>query len=264
MIGFTLRHGIGTAVEKQYHEILQYDQRVVFDRNLSKKAEEDIQAFLDEKNVSYTKMHSRSVSFNAGQKITAGQLICADRESIAQILHMTDPKTGEQMIPGEHGICIMRRTAEYYHVNVGDTVILYDASMQPYEVTVEGIYQYYTGVGFVMTKDAYQEVFGTQARDNSFLLHDCKDISGFSDELRNIKGVVSISSNVSLYRSLPIHLPTCHHIKVFHKFSTVFPLEVSYFYTRMYHRRFPTIIFFNRIFRILTNRYKIIRILRRL
>ena len=169
VIGFTLRHGIGTAVEKQYHEILRYDQRVVFDRNLSKKAEEDIQAFLDEKNVSYTKMHSRSVS--------------------------------EQMIPGEHGICIMRRTAEYYHVNVGDTVILYDSSMQPYEVTVEGIYQYYTGIGFVMTKEAYQEVFGTQARDNSFLLHDCKDISGFSDELRNIKGVVSISSNVSLYRS---------------------------------------------------------------
>ena len=201
VIGFTLRHGIGTAVEKQYHEILRYDQRVVFDRNLSKTAEENIQAFLDEKNVSYTKMHSRSMSFNAGRKITAGQMICADKESIAQILHMLDPKTGEQMIPGEHGICIMRRTAEYYHVNVGDTVILYDASMQPYEVTVEGIYQYYTGIGFVMTKDAYQEVFGTQARDNSFLLHDCKDISGFSDELRNIKGVVSISSNVSLYRS---------------------------------------------------------------
>ena len=201
VIGFTLRHGIGTAVEKQYHEILRYDQRVVFDRNLSHTAEEDIQAFLDEKNVSYTKMHSRTVSFNAGRKITAGQMNCADRESIAQILHMTDPKTGEQVVPGEHGICIMRRTAEYYHVNVGDTVILYDASMQPYEVTVEGIYQYYTGVGFVMTKEAYQEVFGTQARDNSFLLHDCKDISGFSDELRSIKGVVSVSSNVSLYRS---------------------------------------------------------------
>ena len=40
VIGFTLRHGIGTAVEKQYHEILRYDQRVVFDRNLSKTAEE--------------------------------------------------------------------------------------------------------------------------------------------------------------------------------------------------------------------------------
>ena len=201
VIGFTLRHGIGTSVEKQYHEILRYDQRVVFDRNLSKTAEDDIQAFLDEKNVSYTKMFSRSVSFNAGQKITAGQMICADKESIARILHMTDPTTGEQVVPGEHGICIMRRTAEYYHVNVGDTVILYDSSMQPYEVTVEGIYQYYTGVGFVMTKEAYQEVFGAQARDNSFLLHDCKDISGFSDELRNITGVVSISSNVSLYRS---------------------------------------------------------------
>ena len=51
-----------------------------------------------------------------------------------------------------------------------------------------------------MTKDAYQEAFGTQAYDSSFLLHDCKDISGFSDELRSIKGVVSISSNISLYR----------------------------------------------------------------
>lgn len=201
VIGFTLQNGITTAVEKQYHEILQYDHRVSFDRNQSKTAEKEIEALLDKNSISFVKLHSRYITFHAGNQLASGMLMCANDEDIAKIINLTDPHTGKQVIPGKNGVCIMRRTAEYYHIEPGDSITLFDSSMTPYDAKVEGIYQNYTGIGMVMSADAYKATFGKKASVNSFFLKNCKDTDSFSKELKNIKGFSGISSNVSSYKS---------------------------------------------------------------
>ncbi len=151
VIGFTLRLGISKAVDMQYREILKYDHRVSFAPNVSETTAEEIQELLDKNKLTYTRMYWNYVSFSTDREMAGGQLICGDKEDIAKNLKMTDPWTNKKVVPGDEGICIMRRTAEYYGVNVGDTITLYDDTMQPYEVTVEGIYQNFTGMGYVMS-----------------------------------------------------------------------------------------------------------------
>ena len=201
VIGFTLRFGISKAIDMQYREILKYDHRVSFDPNVSKTTAKEIQELLDKNKVSYTKMYWNYVSFSAEKEIAGGQLICGDKEDIAKNLKMTDPWTNQKVVPGDKGICLMRRIAEYYGVSVGDTITLYDDTMQPYEVTVEGIYQNFTGMGYVMSRNAYQYVFGREVQDNCFLLRHRKDISGLSEELMSINGVTAIASNPHFYKT---------------------------------------------------------------
>lgn len=71
----------------------------------------------------------------------------------------------------------MRRTSVYYGVDVGDTVTIYDAAMEPHEVTVEGIYENYIGMYFMMTPNVYREIFRKEPVDNAFM---SKDFSGFN------------------------------------------------------------------------------------
>lgn len=201
VIGFTLRFGISKAIDTQYREILKYDHRVSFDPNVSETTVKEIQELLDKNKVPYTKMYWNYVSFSTDREIAAGQLICGDKEDIAKNLKMTNPWTNKKVEPGDQGICIMRRIAEYYGVNVGDTITLYDDAMQPYDVTVEGIYQNFTGMGYVMTRNAYQYVFGKEPQDNCFLLRNCKDISRLSEELMSIHGVTAIASNPHFYQT---------------------------------------------------------------
>ena len=201
VIGFTLQFGISKAVDFQYRDILRHDHRVSFDPNVSETTADEIQALLEKNNVEYTKMYWNFVSFSVDREIAGGQLICGDKDEIAKNLKMTNPKTNQKVVPGDHGICLMRRIAEYYGVNVGDTITLYDDAIQPYDVKVEGIYQNFTGMGYVMSRKAYRNVFGKEVQDNCFLLRNCKDISGISDELMSIKGVTAIASNPVYYKT---------------------------------------------------------------
>lgn len=199
VIGFTLQHGIIDAIETEYNDILKYDQQVSYDTGIQGTDEQAIRELLDKNGVTYTNLYSRFVSLHTGTEMAGGYLICGDKDEIADNIALTDFRTGEKIVPKDRGIYLMRRTAEYYRLVPGDTVTLYDEDMQPYDVTVEGVFQNYVGVKYIMTRTAYQSVFGKEAENNCFLLKNCKDISGFSEELSQITGVTEIVSNTEYY-----------------------------------------------------------------
>ena len=199
VIGFTMQHGIIDAIETECRDILKYDQQVSYDTSIPGTDEQAIRELLDQNGVTYTNLYSRFVSLHTGTEMSGGYLICGDKDEIADNISLTDFKTGEKIVTEDSGIYIMRRTAEYYHLGAGDTVTLYDEDMQPYDVTVEGVFQNYVGVKYIMTRTAYRSIFGKEAENNCFLLKDCKDISGFSEELSEITGVTEIVSNTEFY-----------------------------------------------------------------
>ena len=200
VIGFTMKSGIMDALEIQYNKLLKYDQIVVFSEE-SETAEREIQDALQKDNVKYTKAYYRQTAFSTGRELMSGSVICADRNELDELFALTDLNTGKPLAVADDGLYITRRISKHYHIAPGDTITVYDSGMNPYEIKVAGVYEYYFGLNIIMSKAAYKEAFGEDAPANSFFLRDSSDNSGLSGELMRIEGCEDIVSNRELYNN---------------------------------------------------------------
>ncbi|MBQ6570667.1 MAG: FtsX-like permease family protein [Clostridia bacterium] len=199
VVGFSVRDGIVNAINSEYRDILKFDKVVKYDSSASETVEQDVLDIFSKSGVEYSKLHYKHYNFRAGAELTDGVLICADKDDIALNLNMVKPLTKNAVVPGDHGVCLMRRTAVYYGVEVGDKVTLYNSAMEPLEVPVDGIFENYTGMYMVMTRDAYKEIFGEAPADNCFLIRNDTGSAELTEKLLATAGVLGVQDNESAH-----------------------------------------------------------------
>ncbi|MCR5081922.1 MAG: FtsX-like permease family protein [Parasporobacterium sp.] len=196
MIGFTMKDNIAKAINRQFEDIIRYDNVLNFDPDAEGKTEREIEAILEDFGLDYTAVSSRYTPFKLGDKISATDLVCADPEDVAKVLNLYSPQTGSIVEVEDTGIIIQKRTAEELGLSIGDKISIFNDNMDSIEIRVLGIYENYLGMQMAISKDAYRESFGAVPSDNKFMFGEIseKQRAKLEEKLSTVEGFVNIST----------------------------------------------------------------------
>ena len=170
VIGFTLRGSVSSVADKQYGDIVKYDERLTFNSGASDNVEKDIETILDDAGIKWVKAQSGLRAFKAGSDVEYTDLVCGDMEALSEFYNFKTWKTDENIPTGEDGVFIQCRTTETSGKDKGDEIIIYDGTMTPYNVKVAGVFNNYMARNTIMNEASYEKYFGEKPEMNTYFL----------------------------------------------------------------------------------------------
>ncbi|MCR5090119.1 MAG: ABC transporter permease [Oscillospiraceae bacterium] len=196
MVGFTLKFDIDRTCPVQYEEITRYAVRLHFEPGVSETAGEELGQILTEEGFRYVPgRFAKKVPVEAKGNYSVVVLTCFDSEDAEAAFSLRDSRTGEPLTLPEHGLLLMEHFSESYGAGPGDTVTLYDGRMMPTEATVGGIFENYVENLAFVSREAYREIYGTEATDNTlFVMGDKEAIRALKDRFEEVEGFSSLVS----------------------------------------------------------------------
>ena len=194
VIGFTLRGSVSSVADKQYGEIVKYDERLTFNPGASGNAEKEIEAILDDAGTKWVKAQSGLRAFKAGGDVEYADLICGDMEALSGFYNFKTWKKDSKIPADADGVFIQSRTTETSGKNQGDDIIIYDGTMAPNNVKVAGVFNNYMGRNMILNEASYEKYFGEKPEVNTYFLYlNGADKDKLIEKLNQVKGYESLS-----------------------------------------------------------------------
>lgn len=189
MIGFTLKFAIGRVNDRQYKEIQHYDRRLVFEKTDDDPRGEALEKVLREQGVEYERAFVEQRSFSALNQLNACTLVVMPADRIGAYYTLRDAHTGELLALPDSGALVPLRMQEVFGIDPGESFCLNDAQMMPCEAKAAGVFENYFGLMAVCSPKAYEEINGSPAEDNCFLIRlNGVDPGTLEGELRYVRG----------------------------------------------------------------------------
>lgn len=194
VIGFTLRGSVGSVGDRQYGEIVKYDEKLTFNPGTSDNAEKEIEAILDDAGTTWVRAQSGMRAFKAGSDVEYTDLICGDMEALSGFYNFKTWKTDSKLPTDADGVFIQSRTTETSGKSQGDDIIIYDGTMAPNKVSVAGVFNNYMGRNMIMNEASYEKYFGEKPEMNTYFLYlNGADKNKLVEKLSQVKGYESLS-----------------------------------------------------------------------
>ena len=196
VIGFTIRHAVSSVPDRQYGEIIRYEQDLRFDTEQAEDAEAELGAKLTENGAEPLAAASRPLTYREGDYVRAATLYATDMEKLPAYYKLMDPRSEEELLLSESGIYVTNRFSETTGLGAGDQVTLYDGSMNPYEATIAGVFDFHVGQIMFCSKAYEAELFGRNAENNQFFVRlNGADPAALQNELSELPGFRSLSGS---------------------------------------------------------------------
>ena len=193
-IGFTLRGSVSSVADKQYGDIVKYDERLTFNSGASDNVEKDIETILDDAGIKWVKAQSGLRAFKAGSDVEYTDLVCGDMKALSEFYNFKTWKTNDNIPTDEDGVFIQCRTTETSGKDKGDEIIIYDGTMTPYNVKVAGVFNNYMARNTIMNEASYEKYFGEKPEMNTyFLCLNGADKDKLVEKLDQVKGYESLT-----------------------------------------------------------------------
>ena len=198
VIGFTIRNAVSSVPDRQYGEMIRYEQDLQFDSEQAEGAEAELGSKLTEKGAESLAAAARSVTYSDGNYVRAATLYATDLENLPAYYKLMDPRSEEEILPSGSGIYVTNRFSETTGLGAGDRVTLYDGSMNPYEAAIAGVFDYHVGQIMFCSKAYEAELFGRNAENNRFFVRlNGSDPDALREELSGIAGFRSLTGSDS-------------------------------------------------------------------
>ena len=213
VVGFTLRSGVTGSIDKQYSNIVAYDEIVKYESEKPAAANE-VEDVLKTSGAQYTAvLHTFSTYRLGGLQIA--ELICGDIKEIGRFYHMKDWNTGEVFESSSRGVLVQRRIAENYGLDVGSEFEIAIGGTKTAIVRVAGVYENYLGRTIVMSDEYYKRVFGEDVLPNAFYVKGgnldadaldatLKGVDGYVSMTRSEQDKLTVESSISMVNTLII------------------------------------------------------------
>lgn len=172
VIGFTLKFSMDKVLTRQFEEIINYDNNLVFSSERSETAAADMSAKLDEFGCSYIILSKETVTCQLGDQLTAVDMYISAPEQIDGYYTLNYSGSKEKIDPADwqDGLLIQRKVSEICGVKPGDTITIYDTNAKKHSAKVAGIFDNYLGRTMFMSDSYYEELFGTPVRNSQFFI----------------------------------------------------------------------------------------------
>ena len=194
VVGFTLRYGISGVPGRQFGGIQTYDAEVYYNASANPDAAEEISRILDENGMQHIALHRESTLYERNGSLSAVTLTVVDDGALDGYFALRSTAHGGALQLPQRGALVPRRFSEYYSVDVGDAVGVYDASMSQVEVPISGVFENYYGQLFFLTPEAYEDAFGAPAEQNCFFVKtNGASIPDLQEKLDGVQGLVRVA-----------------------------------------------------------------------
>ena len=198
--GMALNFSINNSIDAQFNDVEVYDLKITYDLNISGRVQDQIERVLQEQGLSYLPVSSSFTSYDSNGKLGVFELLTTDFGSIDQYIERHDINTNEIYTGAGSGIWIFQRLAETLDIGAGDTLTLYDSSLNPHEVSIAGVFTEYVGQQVLMSNELYEEVFNETPQYNTLLVNqNGSDCTEAVERISGLNGFISSRDTVERY-----------------------------------------------------------------
>ena len=196
MIGFSIKYAISRVPERQYGNIQPYNMEIALDTSAHPESMDAVQTVLGREAIPYAGIYMAETPYKAGESAGVLTLICPDDGGdLNGFFCFTDAWRGSPQGIPESGMLVSRTFAEHYDLDMGDSFLLYDSSMNTHTVQISGVAENYIGIYAVCSKAYAEKCFGTKLTANVLLLKESpRDPDALRQELSGTEGFVSLIS----------------------------------------------------------------------
>ena len=200
--GFTIKSAVKGCVDKQYTEIVGFDEKIRFN---TVKAGEEIEELLKDEMLSYLPVSESIISYRMGDD-TFGKLVCGELDKLKGFYNIYDWKSGRELSLSGDGIYIQRRIAEIYNLSCGDEIMIMNSALQSGKVKISGIFENYIGSMVFMNTESYYDVFHSTSEPDVFLVRlggkDKEKLLGALEKIEGFEKMEAAGSERTVFESV--------------------------------------------------------------
>ena len=216
-IGLTILHSISSASTLQFDYINRYDFQVDYDSGINEKAEEQIEAILNDCEAKFIKVRIANVAFLNEDELDSCRFLIGDLSELNDYILITDTKTKKPMTLDKEGVYVTIKANETVHYTDKGKITVFDEIMNSYDADVADDFMLYAARIFLMSRDTYEKVYGKEPIDSQYLVKIDETVSESTKEkllaLDGVNGIVpsdrdrgDFNDFVSLARAMVILL----------------------------------------------------------
>ena len=195
MVGFTLRYGISGVPGRQFGGIQTYDAEIFFNSDEDADAAAEIEYILNENGLPNILLRKEDSVFEVDGSLSPLTMIIAEKGSLKGYFALNDINSGEALEQPASGALVPRRFWEYYGIDAGGEVSVYDSGMNLCACKVAGVFENYYGQLFFLTPQAYEEAFGSAPECNCFFVRtNGMSLSELQKKLDGIEGLQRVNN----------------------------------------------------------------------
>ena len=192
--GITMRQGLAGALDNQLHEIWLYD--MIVEADAAEETAAEIETELGGLDVAFLAVHKEPciASGTDGGGQTGVQLFAVDGqdERFRTFFRMKDT-AGVPVALSDSGLVVTEEMREKDGFSAGSMLLLLNSRMANGEARVTDVFMNHIGKYIVLSAQSYEELFGTEAEKNCWLLRlNGADETAVREALLGVEGVRNI------------------------------------------------------------------------
>ena len=119
--------------------------------------------------------------------------LVAEAGSLEGFYGLRDPQSGQPVHESEDGVLIPIRMSEYHSLRTGDNLSALDSALETHTVPITGIFDNHFGNLVFFTPSCYEQVFGTRAAPNCFLVRtDGMSLEELENKVNGVEGFLEL------------------------------------------------------------------------
>lgn len=200
--GFGIKDSIARILSDQYGSVFRYDLQVHLKKDLNESQINDVLKNILDKDIVNDAIiaYESSITVINNKNAEDAQIIVPSKnEEINKVINLNEVNTDEKLLIDDETVILTDKLAELLKVNKGDIILLKNSDGIEVQVTVGAIAENYINHYVYMSKQMYNNLFGTYI-DNSIYLNYKQtsdeinnEISKEIIELENVTGVAQTS-----------------------------------------------------------------------
>ena len=169
-VGLSMKFAFEGMTKRQITDVTIYDYRIDYDSStVTEEQKQELEKSLEASGIRYIPISYTAHLFEKNDQLQALELLCCDSDELNDYFQIRSTSKKPLSIPSS-GILVQNKLMESFGVKPGDTLTLYDSSLNTYQAYIEGVYLNYIGRNGICTKAGYREIFKEDPVDNCYFV----------------------------------------------------------------------------------------------
>lgn len=194
LTGFGVKDSINGVAQKQYGEILRYQDLMVL-KNDTKEISGNLKSLFEKEKIQNPVLISQNAfTCESGGKSLDSYLIVPESETnFYQYFHLADAANGTDLKLNDNGVIISQKISEAYNVGKGGKLTVKDGDHNAYTLTVSGVAENYIENYIYMNKALYSKVLGKSTDYNMVVSNDSGNEKTLAKHLLDSGLIISVN-----------------------------------------------------------------------